>query len=407
MRTLKTVFVMLLSSAAVYAQSVPGMTIQYAQTPPKLDGKLDDKVWAEATSIQLGLTAEGTPILNGAIIRMAWDRNNLYVAYDVPDDQIVADRLPRDGRIFERDDVMELFIWPRENQPFYYQIDVNPRGVTYDAFLITRATKDAPDLTLVDWSPKLDTSSWVRPVLYRTDKLGALTPDGRWSVEMSLPLSSIATRGNEPVQSGETWRVQFNRYNRADKVPGTLDATAWSPYYRVGWPHLLDTFGKVTFAGAPAPAPTAIQPIIPQSGMPDTAPTGAYKVPTLAPEKPATAPAPTPAPPAPVAPAPVTPEPVVAPAPVVPVEPVEAVVETRQRTFSLDYKNVRIQEALETLFKDTDLNYTIDAVTVDAAPLVTVKVDGESFEGALKAVTDAAGLTWSKVDKTYAVKKAE
>jgi len=294
---------------------LPSATANYTTAPVKIDGQLDEPAWKDAPVIALDKTWDGKPAAGGGTVRLLWDKNNLYLGAELPDEVVVAGKLPRDGFLWEKDDVIELFVWPRETDPYYYEVVVNPRGTLYDAFFVSKPAHDGPELTLPDWNPDIKVQTRLSPVLYRPDKVGPPNKNGFWSVELALPVASLSNRGGIAPAAGDTWRVQINRYNRPDPAPGTLDATAWSPYYKLGEPYLLDRFGKLTLTGGPAPVVPAV---VPESGA-VSAPAASAAVPAPAPSAPTPAPAaPTPAPaaptPAPAAPTPAPAAPTPAPA---------------------------------------------------------------------------------------------
>ena len=65
--------------------TVPSFVIPYAFHKPVIDGKIDEKEWAGAFSIN-ALQACGIPAVNGLQARfwLMWDEDNLYVAMRSP-----------------------------------------------------------------------------------------------------------------------------------------------------------------------------------------------------------------------------------------------------------------------------------------------------------------------------------
>lgn len=295
---------------------LPSATANFTASPLKIDGRLDEPAWNDAPVLNLDKAWDGKSAPGGATVRLLWDKNYLYFGAQLPDELVVAGKMERDGFLWEKDDVIELFLWPQEAQPYYYEVVVNPRGTTYDAFFVAKPTHDGPELTLSDWNPAIKVQTRLVPVLYRPEKIGPPNKDGFWTVEMALPIAALANRGGQAPGAGETWRMQINRYNRPDAAPGTLDATAWSPYYKLGEPYLLDRFGRLSLAGGPA---AVIPPVVPESSVitPPTAPAPTPVPPVPAPTPAPPVPTPTPAPPVPT-PTPAPPVPTPTPGPTVP-----------------------------------------------------------------------------------------
>lgn len=400
MKTLITaVAVAVLAAPMCRAQDMaplPSATAVYTTSPVKIDGRLDEPAWNEAPVISLDKTWDGKPVAGGATVRLLWDKTYLYFGAQIPDEVVVAGKLDHDGFLWEKDDVIELFVWPQEAQPYYYEIVVNPRGTTYDAFFVAKPTHDGPDLTLPDWNPDTKVQTRLVPVLYRPEKVGPPNKDGYWTVEMALPIAAMSNRGGQPPAAGETWRVQINRYNRPDPGPGALDATAWSPYYKLGEPYLLDRFGKITLTGGPAPV---VAPVVPESAV--------VAAPAAAPVEPAPVPTPTPAPTAPPAatpPAP-TPPPVVtppatpAPTPAPDGTPTPA---KAPKTVNIDFHEMAIRDALDTLFRGTGLQYTLTAEASQATPSITFNDQDKTFEQTVLDFANAAKIMYTIDPKTGA-----
>jgi hypothetical protein len=380
--TIAAMAITALTASALHAQTIaaPSANVAFTSQSIKIDGRLDDLAWKDASTIALDKTYDGKASTFPATVRLMWGKNWLYLGAEVPDERVVAGRLPRDGFLWEKDDVLELFLWPREDQPYYYEIVVNPRGTLYDAFFVAKPTHDGPELTLSDWNPDIRVQNRLAPMLYRPDKIGAAADKGYWNVEMAIPIASLSSRGGIPPAAGESWRAQINRYNRPDAGPGMLDATAWAQYDKLGEPHLLNTFGTLTLVGGPTPA---VPPVVPESDVVSATPPNLTAapavVPTSVPVAPVPEPTPTPAPPVPaVTPAPVAPEPAASP-----------------KLLSVDFKDMQIRDALDTLFRNTGRAYNLTPEAAQASPTVTVNVERKTFEQALLDLVNAAKLQYN------------
>lgn len=403
MKQLTALLAMAALAAPTLAQTAPPIPIRFTEKTIRVDGKLDDLAWKDATELRLART-DGTPVEGGAVARMTWDQKNFYLGVEIPDEIIVADRSDRDSPIWQKDDVVELFVWPREDQPYYYQIAINPRNTLYDAFFISNASRTAADLALPGWNPAIDSMVRLQPVLYRTDRVGPPSRGGSWTVELALPIASLSNRIPGPPIEGETWRVQIVRFNRPDPGPGQLDATSLAPYAPVTEPFRLDTFATVRFLGGPAPV---IPPLVPKS---PTQASGASVAPppaavTTAPDLPP-APEPTPTPvevtPAPEPPA-VAPPVEAAPAVTPPVAPPPATTTPTLKPVTLNFKNMRAGSALDLLFQGTGLTY---ALSPEARPIVmssnvSADLKNAPFDTALTTLLDQIGLAFQKQGAMY------
>jgi hypothetical protein len=391
-----------LTAVPSFAQPVPPIAIRFSEKPVRVDGKLDDPAWRDAAALPLART-DGTAVQGGAVARLAWDRENLYLSLEIPDEIIVAERSDRDAALWEKDDVVELFLWPREDQPYYYQVVVNPRNTLYDAFFISNASHSGADLSVPDWNPAIQSMVRLQPVLYRPDRVGPPAVGGSWTVEMALPVASLSNRAAGPPMEGDTWRAQIVRFNRPDPGPGQLDATSLAPYAPVTEPFRLDSFATLHFQGGPAPVIPPLVPKSPVQAAAQTPPTTVAAVPdtvqpALPPEAPST---PEAVPTTNATPAPVTP-----PTPVTPPPSVAAAAGTTPTTVkpvTLNFHDMRAGAALDLLFQGTGLTY---ALSPEARPVVvsaTVSADlkNSPFDAALSALLNQINLTFQKQGAMY------
>src|SRR5678816_2619703 len=115
---MRIAILLLLTAAALAAQPpIPRYEVKRAKSPIVIDGKLDDKAWESASpavSLQF-LWDSQTGAKQKTAVRMLWDDQNLYVAYDLEDTDITAQFTDRDDPTY-RDDAAEIFINPAPSQ---------------------------------------------------------------------------------------------------------------------------------------------------------------------------------------------------------------------------------------------------------------------------------------------------
>ena len=182
----------------------------YTQTPPIIDGDLDDLAWNGA-DWQGGfevITGEGRAE-EETRIAVSYDDDNLYVAYDVRESapgSTIASVIKRDGPVFY-DDSVELFLDPGHDHSFYYHFAVNSLGTQYDSYSRLGPAWNG------DWRAA-----------------AAKTAEG-WSVEIAVPIREISRRFPKP---GDIWGVNFNRsairsgeFSGWSFTPGTFHAPSF------------------------------------------------------------------------------------------------------------------------------------------------------------------------------------
>lgn len=208
--------------------------------PPVIDGRLDDAAWKLAPTIELVLSETGKPVTKKTIARMCWDDTNLYVGFEGEDEDVYGTYLKRDDPIYN-EEVYEVFIAPDGDITRYYEFNVSPRNVVFDAmqFYVTRAFDTG---STAKWNCKgLRTGVFVDGTVdCRTDK------DKGWSAEFAIPFASLGTSTPKP---GARWRG--NLY-RIDLSPPPAEFQAWSPTFVVPAAfHVPKRFGTIFFEVGP------------------------------------------------------------------------------------------------------------------------------------------------------------
>ena len=145
------------------------------ESPPVIDGELNDPVWRMATRFDDFFTFKpdyGKPTSEKTIVLMTYDRKNIYFAFDCRDSEptkIKAAMSKRDG--IDMDDWVGVVLDTFGDQQGGYLFQVNPLGVQLDGMLNADGNGDASFDTV--WQSK-----------------GHITSHG-YSVEVSIPFKSL------------------------------------------------------------------------------------------------------------------------------------------------------------------------------------------------------------------------
>ncbi|MBN2312221.1 MAG: carbohydrate-binding family 9-like protein [Candidatus Hydrogenedentes bacterium] len=110
-----------------------------AAGPIAIDGKLDEAAWAKADAITEWhiFQPEGAECLFPSKVRLLWDKEFLYVAFEYEDIDIWSYSNEADSELW-RGDVAELFIKPSRENPIYYEFVMAPNGTLYDGWYPSR-----------------------------------------------------------------------------------------------------------------------------------------------------------------------------------------------------------------------------------------------------------------------------
>lgn len=264
---------------------VSELNVGRANGPITPDGQLNEPAWNNAMRTgPLVNTMTGAPAgatESRANARMLWDDQNLYIAYEVSDDNLVDPSTERDNHLWENDAV-EVMLDPNGDGQNYFEIQVSPNNHTFET-RYDRA-RDPQPFGHTDWNPELRTG------VQRTGTVGnADDTDERYVVELAIPWSSLADLPHSPPQVGD--QIRLNLFVMDKPKAGGQRFSAWSAPRRGDF-HTLERFGRITLTAAPpaageAPAvptgaavpPTAAQPPIAMPGQ------GGAVVPTIDPTR--------------------------------------------------------------------------------------------------------------------------
>ena len=206
----------------------PVAYVPEAESPPQIDGKLDEEAWEKTPVLRIARTLDGTgPAPQPSDARLLRDGKCLYVAFRCADplvNKVNARRRPHDDDLWQ-DDSVEVFLG---FDGAYYHFGVNAAGSTYDA-----KGKDA---------------GWTSGF-----RAAAAVGKDEWTAELAIPLDKLIGEGKPP----KAWIANFNR-NRY--TAGTWQESAWSPTYS-GDSHVPARFGQLLFRDPPREeAPTTENP---------------------------------------------------------------------------------------------------------------------------------------------------
>ena len=220
------VLVVSLAASLGAQQPLPILTIPRIESPPVMDGRLNDPQWSKAAVIPylLLLPTNDVPT-QPTEIRVFYTGEALYAGFDCREsqmDKVTAQMKDRDGNVFG-DDSVELFIRPGTGLTPYFHLTANSLGTQYDSVYREVGVVDSSYNS--DW--KVRTS---------TDKSG-------WQAEVEVPFSAVNVAGVKP---GDVWFVNFCRGERP-----VSENSSWATLLKRF--HEPENFGKLVFGTADTP----------------------------------------------------------------------------------------------------------------------------------------------------------
>jgi hypothetical protein len=225
----------------------------------------------------------GVPAFLDTRMAALWDETNLYVAFWIEEPNVQAHFTQRDSPVYLENDV-ELFI---AGPDCYYEFQINAQGTIYEVFYIwqdaykrggafDRQEFDLRTRTVdviggfqdvlryqkhprgrrwafMDW----DFSGLQTAVQVDGTLNAAATMDRGWTVELAFPWEGMRTLAQGralPPRDGETWRMDFSRFEALDYNGRPTDpSVGWSlNCHGVYDSHIPECFSYVHFSAKPA-----------------------------------------------------------------------------------------------------------------------------------------------------------
>jgi LmbE family N-acetylglucosaminyl deacetylase len=208
------------AAARATGHPVPRATVRRVEMAPRLDGT--DAGWASLLALTIAPTnlTQGRSVNeadSSAQVRLAHDRERLYVDVQVKDDRIVSNIAPNDIKGHWRSDSVEICIDPRagsEDTMGCYKLGIFP----FDQTGVVRAARDAD----ARQGPIEETAPGTR-------LFSARTPGG-YRIQVSIPFQEIGANPREVGRLG--FNVIVYDGDKADAAPGeniNKSRIAWSP----------------------------------------------------------------------------------------------------------------------------------------------------------------------------------
>jgi len=172
------------------------ITITSTSNPPKIDGRLNDKVWQDGVWFT-DLRVLGNPDHLAEVqteFQITYDDNFLYVAarmHEPAPGKLKIEEFRRNGAVY-RDDEFELMIDPYGDRFDYFHFIVNPAGIQYDS-----KRSYGGEFLDNNWN-----GDW-----YSATRIGV----SEWTVEMAIPLAELEIN----PQSRKNWTFNVGRQRRA------------------------------------------------------------------------------------------------------------------------------------------------------------------------------------------------
>jgi len=201
----------------------PTVKIPKTRTAPAMDGNLSGKAWKDAvTMTNLYLFGETTPSGPATTMKMMWDNNYLYFAFDCTAETINAVGEKRDDDVYAADCV-EMFICTDQRAKTYWEIVINPDGVIFDA-LQTKKKNGWGSLMR-----KEEDIAGLKTFTKRTEK--------GYLVEVAVPWNQLPEYSMAKPAKGQTFTFVLARLDKVVSEDGKSKLNCYAFCPLLSWGH--------------------------------------------------------------------------------------------------------------------------------------------------------------------------
>ena len=202
------------------------------ETPPKIDGKLDDACWQNSAKTGELIQFEpqrGEPSTQPTTIYLAYDANNLYIAFECfkTDMDKLAANLTRRDSFFFSDDHVEVLIDTFLDGRNCYAFALNPLGTQTDRRLINEGTNRRTGQSMIGTAISWD-CNWQGQAAKGTDS---------WTAEFAIPFAEL--RFSKEMETA-TWGINFWRNDESPAEEQTWADLGERQYAVSEFGHLTD-----------------------------------------------------------------------------------------------------------------------------------------------------------------------
>jgi hypothetical protein len=191
-----------------------------------IDGKLDEAAWQRATPMPIRYDRLKKVAGEAATVRLLWDEKFLYAAFQVPDTNILAPKVERDGPVW-RSDCVELFLMPNRHAGVYWEIEISATGDIYDALCTKYSDRWSSDMKVEKSFQGLQFGRMLRGTPNQSNDR-----DAGYTMEVAVPFDQLPDFSRSP-RGGDCIYALLGWINRDE--PGETMALAQVPF--VSWFH--------------------------------------------------------------------------------------------------------------------------------------------------------------------------
>jgi hypothetical protein len=235
LRSLVTATVLMFLTNIVNAQEKPEIAVRKTSDFNVTgDGKNDN--WSKTAWIQLPVRGN-EPLPLKTRIKLLYSGTGIYFLFDCQDKHLTS-AMNADFLDLWKEDVVEVFLWTNEKEPFYFEYELSP--LNYELPLLISNEKGE----LLRWMPfhyEPGRITGHATSVQGGEKKSNAAVSG-WMAEIFIPYKLLSPLVNRIPEPGMKWRA--NMY-RVDYDPGARMRWSWQPTEKSF--HDYEKFGSLIF----------------------------------------------------------------------------------------------------------------------------------------------------------------
>jgi len=203
--------------------SVPKIIASYTDSEMIIDGLLTESIWRKTQSVVLRENRSGKSLTDTVyltVAQIAYNQDNLYIAFTCNDPDIWGDFTERDQHLWT-EEAVEVFIDTDTISNTYVEIEVTPNNILFDSYIVDPVNID------IAATKEFDLKGITTAVTVDGSVNVANDPDKKWTVEISIPFKDLVDEDFMIIPGETEWRINFYRLER--KRTGESTSLAWSP----------------------------------------------------------------------------------------------------------------------------------------------------------------------------------
>ena len=225
------------------------IAISYTAEKITIDGKLDENIWRQVPESRL----RQVPFFKGpeksanrvkqdafqhAEVRLAYDKDYLYIAAKLYDEDIVQLDTEHQKQSYSNGDIFEFFLKPK-NKTYYWEFYVSPQNKRTSFFFPSSGMLIANNFRQDNFIESMRSAVQINGTLNDSSDR-----DKFWTLELAIPLKVLEAKGAEfSMRNG--WTALLARYNY-DMRFRYVQLSAY-PLTPVAGNHLIEYYGDLHF----------------------------------------------------------------------------------------------------------------------------------------------------------------